>query len=78
MSRQVELLFPTHLDCIDKKNLQCPGGRACPGCCTPSAPNNIWVKEGRRDLGEMEKLFEEKKQRKTEPCIELLLAKMPG
>lgn len=75
MSGHVELLFPTHLDCIDKKNLQCPGGRACPGCCTPSAPNNIWVKEDRRDLGEMEKLFEERRRGKRSLALNCSLVK---
>ena len=38
--------------------------------------NNIWVKEGRGDFGEVKELFEERRQREEEPCIELLLAKI--
>lgn len=34
------------------------------------------MKEGRGDLGEIEKQFEKKRQGKAEPFIELLLAKV--
>lgn len=34
------------------------------------------MKEGRRDFGEVKELFEERRQREEEPCIELLLAKI--
>lgn len=39
-------------------------------------PDNIWVKESRRDLGKMEKLFNQRRQRETEPYVELLLVKV--
>ena len=34
------------------------------------------MKKGRRDLGEIEELFEKRRQRKAEPYTELILAKI--
>lgn len=34
------------------------------------------MKESRRDLGKMEKLFKQRRQRETEPYVELLLVKV--
>lgn len=39
-------------------------------------PDNIWVKESRRDLGKMEKLFKQRRHREMEPYVELLLVKV--
>lgn len=38
-------------------------------------PNNIQMNESQRNFGIMEELFEERRNGKVEPCIELLLTK---
>lgn len=41
-------------------------------------PNNVRVNVGRRNLGIVQKLLEERWERKTKHCVELLLTKING
>lgn len=79
MSEQIEPLFSAHLECINKENLQQREVQVIEhvqDTAPDQHPNNIWVKEGRGDLGEIEELFEKIRQEEAEPFIELLLAKV--
>lgn len=79
MSGQTEPLFSAHLEYIDKENLQQREVQVIEhvqDIAPNQHPNNIWVKEGRGDLGEIEELFEKIRRGETKPFIELLLAKV--
>lgn len=68
-----------HLDCIDKEDLQQREVQVVEHIQDITLHrhlDNIWVKEGWRDLGGMEKLLEQRRQSETEPCIELLFTKV--
>ena len=41
-------------------------------------PNNVRVNVGKRNLGVMQELLEERQERKAEPHVELLLTKKNG
>ena len=41
-------------------------------------PNNVRVNVGKRNLGVMQELLEERRERKAEPHVELLLTKKNG
>ena len=41
-------------------------------------PNNVRVNVGKRNLGVMQELLEERRERKAEPQVELLLTKKNG
>lgn len=79
MSKQTKPFFLAHFQCIDKENLQqieVQVIKHVQDTVPYQHPNNIWVKEGRKDLGEIEELFEKIRQGETEPFIELLHVKV--
>lgn len=68
-----------HLDCIDEEDLQQREVQVVEHIQDITLYrhlDNIWVKEGWRDLGGMEKLLEQRRQSETEPYIELLFTKV--
>ena len=79
MSEYTKPFLPTHLHRVNKQNFQ--QGKVqlvehVQDAASHQHSNNIWMKKGWRDLGEVEKLLEEIGQREKEPRIKLLLVEI--
>lgn len=74
MSGQAEPLFSAHLHCVDKYDIQQRKVQVVEhdwDVALNQHLDQIWMKEGWKDLGEVEGLLEERRQKETEPRIEL-------
>lgn len=70
MSGQVEPFFSAHLHCVDKYDIQQRKVQMVKhdwDAAPNQHPDNIWMKEDWKNLGEVEGLLEERRQRETEP-----------
>lgn len=79
MSKQAKPFLPTHLHCVNKQNFQqrmVQLVKHIQDAASHQYPDNIWMKEDWRDLGEVQKLHEEREKRETEPRIKLFLAEI--
>ena len=79
MSEYTKPFLPTHLHRVNKQKFQ--QGKVqlvehVQDAASYQHSNNIWMKKGWRDLGEVEKLLEEIGQREKESRIKLLLAEI--
>lgn len=79
MSGQAKPLFSAHLHCVNKYDLQQRKVQVVKhdwDAAPNQHPDDIWMKEDWKNLGEVDGLLEERRQRETEPRIELFFAKV--
>lgn len=79
MDRQVEPLLWAHIDSVDEQDFQQEEIQLKEHVqhITPHQyPNEVWMKESRRNLCEVNKFFKKGQKGETKPCNKLLIGKV--